>query len=120
MNAAPSVDLTDSLYRETLLYMRIQLKSDSLMQTSIKTIHAILSNIVLHPTEEKFRKLRLANNKIKTNITDIKEARFLLEMLCFEEKNLPLPSSVDTVEPYLVLNIHRCDFRDIKHLIQIL
>jgi len=53
--------------------------------------------------------LRLKNQKIKAAITDVKESRFLLEMLGFEEHSLPTTEQViygdgtTVYEPYLVL-----------------
>ena len=38
--------------------------------------------------EEKYCKLRLSNAGIKKNVADIQQARFLLEMLGFEEMQL--------------------------------
>ena len=82
---APSVDESDQFYRETLLFMRIQLKSDMRMFESLKVMNTVIQNILKHPNEEKYCKLRLSNPNIKKNIADIQQARFLLEMIGFEE-----------------------------------
>lgn len=49
-----SVDNEAELFRETLLMMRIYLKSDELMHTVVKTLKTILQNIVNCPEELKF------------------------------------------------------------------
>ena len=48
-NLAPHQDESDALYRETLLYMRIQLKSDARMVESLKVINTVLQNILKYP-----------------------------------------------------------------------
>ena len=41
-NLAPCVDESDALYRETLLFMRIQLKSDQRMFESLKVMNTVI------------------------------------------------------------------------------
>jgi len=55
-------------------------------------MNTILSNILKNPLDEKYCKLRLANAGIKKNVVDIEQARFLLEMIGFEEMLL-IPDS---------------------------
>jgi len=55
-------------------------------------MNTILSNILKNPLDEKYCKLRLANTSIKKNVVDIEQARFLLEMIGFEEMLL-IPDS---------------------------
>ena len=68
--------------------MRIQLKSDKRMFESIKVLNTILNNILKYPHEEKYCKIRLSNPNIKKNISDIDQAKFLLELVGFE--NIPM------------------------------
>ena len=75
---------SDALFRETLLYMRICLKSDARFFDSCKLINTVIQNILKNPLDDKFCKLRLSNPNIKKNITDIEQAKFLLEMIGFE------------------------------------
>ena len=39
---APRVDDSDALYRETLLFMRIQLKSDQRMLEALKVMNTVI------------------------------------------------------------------------------
>ena len=65
--------------------MRIQLKSDVLVLKYYEVIQKILSNIIFSPSDEKFRRLRLSNEKIKEAITNVEQSRLLLELVGFEE-----------------------------------
>lgn len=65
----PSVTLSDSLFREILLFMRVQLKSDQLFFSAIRVLHKILKNIIDDPTNPKYHKLRLSNETLKKTIT---------------------------------------------------
>lgn len=124
-NKAPNIDESDALYRETLLYMRIQLKSDMLFSECVKVMFTVIQNILKNPNEDKFCKLRLSNASIKKNIGDIDQARFLLEMIGFEQMKLipdPKPGQPRTGAPedYLVLVRERADPRDMNHFCSIL
>ena len=87
--SAPSIDISQDLFRETLLQMRIKLGSDASMLQSCKTIYTLLNNVHKHPTEEKYRKVRLTNETIKKDIASSDPACFLLEMLGFEKVEFP-------------------------------
>ena len=52
---------SDALYRETLLYMRIQLRGDKPFFDSIKVMNTVIKNILMNPGEDKYCKLRLTN-----------------------------------------------------------
>ena len=65
----PSITLSDSLFREILLFMRVQLKSDQQFFATIRVIHKILKNIIDDPTNPKYHKLRLSNDTLKKTIT---------------------------------------------------
>jgi len=88
-------------------------------------MNTVIKNILMNPGEDKYCKLRLTNQNIKKNIADNVQAKFLLEMIGFEEMPL-IPESkpgqpVNTqVEPYLVLQRDRADPRDLQHLCGIL
>ena len=78
-----------------------------------------------HPQEEKYCKLRLANANIKKNVADIAQARFLLEMMGFEEilmipEGKPGQPMQTQPEPYLVLLREGADPRDMQHLSSIM
>jgi hypothetical protein len=51
--------------------MRIKLKGDAPMLQSCKTIFTMLNNICKNPAEEKYRKIRLTNDKIKQDIGNV-------------------------------------------------
>ena len=44
--APPSIDISDDLFREILLYLRVHLKNDALFMSTLKIIHKILNNIM--------------------------------------------------------------------------
>ena len=69
--------------------MRIKLANDAPMLQSCKTIFTMLNNICKSPSEDKYRKIRLTNDKIKQDIGNIDQACFLLEMIGFEKMDLP-------------------------------
>lgn len=53
-NIVNYVDNNIQLFRETLLMMRIKLKSDERMYAVIKTLYTILQNILINPLEIKY------------------------------------------------------------------
>ena len=85
---APILDESDSLYRETLLFMRIELKSDKRFFEVVKVLNTVFQNIMKYPYEEKYCKLRLSNPNIRKNVTDNEQSKFLLELIGFE--SIPL------------------------------
>ena len=46
-NSAPIQNESDALYRETLLYMRIQLRGDRPFFDSIKVMNTVIKNILI-------------------------------------------------------------------------
>jgi UBX domain-containing protein 6 len=50
----------------------------------------VLKNIVNDPTNKKYQKLRLSNDKIKKAIGDCEQSRFILELLGFQSARLPI------------------------------
>ncbi len=48
--------------------MRVQLKSDQLFFANVKVLQTILKNIINDPTNVKFQRLKLSNEKIKKAI----------------------------------------------------
>lgn len=90
-----------------------------------KIMNTVIQNILKNPLEEKFCKLRLANPSIKKNVADIQQAKFLLEMIGFEEMLLipdtkPGQPLITIAEPFLVLTRDRADPRDMQHLSSIM
>lgn len=80
-----------------------------------KTAHTLLSvihNIVSHPEEDKFKRLRTSNRTVQRNLVQCRPAMNVLLLLGFELMDLPSNSTVvgtsethaDTAEQYLVLN----------------
>ena len=49
----------------------------------------ILKNIVNDPTNKKFQRLRLSNERIKKAIGECEQSRFILELLGFQKALLP-------------------------------
>lgn len=68
-----------------LLSMRISLKSDKAFFETVKTLIQILKNIVKDPSNMKYQRLRLSNEKIKQCLTNNEQSLFFLEMLGFEK-----------------------------------
>lgn len=115
--SGPSVDNTDALYRELLLVMRIKLNSDQMFFDSITIINKVIQNILKNPGEIKYSKLRLSNEKIMKHIYSIEEACFLMEMIGFENIELPSGDNFDgPVENYFVLDEGKSDPRDLNAL----
>ena len=110
-----AIDESDALYRETLLYMRIQLGSDAKMNETILFMSKIIKNILDNPGDDKFCKLKMSNQKMKDLIFSNEQANFILELVGFEEMQICPKNSVKP-EPYFVLNGLRCDKNDMKHL----
>jgi hypothetical protein len=52
--------------------------------TSLEILEKLLYNIAVMPKEEKYRRIKLSNPKIKANIADIPEARNFLTLLGWE------------------------------------
>lgn len=78
------------------------------MFNTVNVIHTVLQNIIKHPYEIKYRRIRLSNKFIKTAITDVIQSRFLLEMLGFQEIELPVSDVIfadgnNVCEPFFVL-----------------
>lgn len=104
------MNISDDLFREMLLYMRVQLKSDALFFQAIKLLHTVLSNIVQDPTNLKYQKLRLSNEKIKKNIADVEQSIFMLEMIGFQKQQLVEDGKE---EMYLIMSPGSSDIRDL-------
>jgi len=100
--------------------MRIQLKSDALVLKSCKVLRTLLQNIIADPNEEKFKRIRLSNEKIKETITNVEQSRFLLELVGFEEVLVPDENAGKGSELYMMVDSRRLDVRELVHVIRIL
>ena len=67
---APFVTVSEGLYREIFLMMRYQVNNDSIYNGNLELMMKILKNIVNEPTNKKFQRLRLSNERIKKAIGD--------------------------------------------------
>ena len=65
---APFVTVSEGLYREIFLMMRFQLNNDQVFIGNLELMMKILKNIVNEPTNKKFQRLRLSNERIKKAI----------------------------------------------------
>ena len=65
------IDKNEELFKETLLLMRARMESDQQMFNTIDVINTILQNIIKHPNDVKYRRLRQSNKLVKLAITDI-------------------------------------------------
>ena len=75
--------------------MRIKLGTDKLFFDSIKIINTVIQNILKNPGQMKFSRLRLSNEKIMKHIDSVEQARFILEMIGFEQQQLPSGDNFD-------------------------
>ena len=117
----PHVDNSDPLYREILLVMRIKLGSDKMFFDSIKIINTVIQNILKNPGQIKYSKLRLSNEKIMKHIYSVEQACFVMEMIGFENLELPSGENFDgPPENYFVLDEAKSDPRDMNHLSSII
>ena len=80
---APFVTVSEGLYREIFLMMRYQVNNDSIYNGNLELMMKILKNIVNEPTNKKFQKLRLSNERIKKAIGECEQSRFIVELLGF-------------------------------------
>lgn len=67
---APFVTVSEGLYREIFLMMRYQVNNDAIFNGNLELMIKILKNIVNEPTNKKFQRLRLSNERIKKAIVD--------------------------------------------------
>ncbi|CDW73897.1 scp-like extracellular [Stylonychia lemnae] len=117
----PYIELSDSIFREILLSMRVQLKSDAYFFQNLKILQTILKNIINEPTNKKFQRLRLSNEKLKTAVSECEQSRFILEMLGFEKVQWYDDSQFDAIqEDYYILNQQRIDMREFNIVVQII
>ena len=101
--------------------MRIRLNSDKMFFDSIKIINTVIQNILKNPGQIKFSRLRLTNEKIMKHIDSVEQARFIMEMMGFEQQLLPSGENFDgPVDKYLVLEDSKADPRDMNHLCSII
>ena len=86
-----SVDLTDEIAREIVLHLRLRLnrhgREDKEFFEILNIILKLLSNIVEHPLEEKYQKLKLNNKKIQSFIVSNSECMNLLDLIGFQQKD---------------------------------
>eukprot|EP00347_Sterkiella_histriomuscorum_P010826 403374778 len=117
----PSINLSDTLFREILLAMRCYLKSDQTFFQNIKVMQTVLKNIINDPTNQKFHRLKASNEKIKKAITECEQSRFILEMLGFQRvqwKDTSQPGAIE--EEYFMLNQERLDMREYNLVVSII
>jgi len=57
------------------------------MKVCLQTIRKILENIIKNPTEEKYQKIKLANEAFKTRVGDVVGGLFILDACGFKEED---------------------------------
>ena len=71
---------------EKLLYRLTQLlQTKDEFVGCMKLLHKIVHNLVLHPAEDKYRKLNLENAKLKAKLFRFEPAVDLLKLIGFEQ-----------------------------------
>jgi hypothetical protein len=68
------VDVSESVYREIFLMMRYQLKNDQVFHNNLQLILTIIKNLVNDPTNRKYQRLRLSNDKIRKAIVECEQS----------------------------------------------
>lgn len=83
-----------------------QLPLDQALE-SLEVIHKLVQNVARNPGEEKFRRIRLTNAKIKAVIADVPGAVELLKEMGWEEEedSLVLPAGVRPVHEREIVGI---------------
>ena len=68
------MDVSESVYREIFLMMRYQLKNDQVFHKNLQLIVTIIKNLVNDPTNRKYQRLRLSNDKIRKAIVECEQS----------------------------------------------
>lgn len=97
--------------------MRVQLKTDSNFIVSLKTLNTILNNIMNDPSNIKFHKLRISNEKLTKFLFNFEACCFLLEMIGFDRSQQMAEEG--TLEDFYILNTQRFSIQDFDLVIQI-
>lgn len=63
----------------------LQMRTDAGFDTAIQTLQKICENIVSHPTEDKYRKLRVGNAALRARLFDRVHGVDCIQLLGFEE-----------------------------------
>lgn len=74
---------------------------------TVPMLHTIVTNVIKHPGEEKYRKLRMSNRAIQNHIVSAWGALHLLHVLGFRETKVAVETTVDSqdkdMEEFLIL-----------------
>ncbi|CAI5727942.1 unnamed protein product [Peronospora destructor] len=70
---------------QTILEQMRDQESLEMYATAVQTLQKICGNIVDHPTEDKYRKLRLANPTLKTKLFDRRGGQESVKLLGFQD-----------------------------------
>lgn len=79
--AAPAVSAVETQLRAFLQQMR----ADSGYATAIQTMQKICENVISHPHEDKYRKLRLGNAALKNRLLDRVRGLDCVKLLGFQD-----------------------------------
>ena len=82
------MDVSESVYREIFLMMRYQLKNDQVFHNNLQLILTIIKNLVNDPTNRKYQRLRLSNDKIRKAIVECEQSQFVIELLGFQKARI--------------------------------
>src|SRR3989338_8995720 len=85
------------------------INSNSTLRNSSSTLHILYSichNIVLHPSELKFRTIRLDNPKLKSTIVDVEGAIDLLYLCGFEMDSVNHCLTLSVVDQQIVKELN--------------
>lgn len=70
----------------------------------LNILHKVVENIVSHPTDTKYQKLKHKNNSVKKNILPVKCVKILLNALNIYERNVEIEvNDVDISKQFKVL-----------------
>lgn len=82
-------------------------KDHEKVKVCVDTLCKYLDNIIGHPGEDKYRKIRLNNKAFQDRIADMMGAHEYIQSIGFEQKSLPGPN--DTKDDFYVLPAEKSD-----------
>ena len=84
-NDAPASSFAPSAQLQRLLEHMRDHEPRELYATAVQTLQKICSNIVTHPTDDKYRKLRTENPTLKTKLLDRSGGHECVQLLGFQD-----------------------------------
>lgn len=110
---AEEPEMTSAMMIQTLNRDREKVKN------AVGIISKYIDNIMAHPNDEKFRKIRINNKSFQEKVAPLNGVMEFLQALGFEQKQLPGPQEID--EDYMVMDeLHAIDLDRLQSLKDVL